>query len=63
MNVWQLLVRSRKFWIAVFGLVTNLVFYFLPEFPTEIWASVDAIVLALIGTIAAEDVAAKWHKG
>lgn len=53
------LLHSRKFWIAVFGLIQTIVFNFVPNFPKEIWMAIDALVSVLIVTIAVEDAAAK----
>ena len=49
---------SRKFWLAVFGVVQALVLYYL-EVPEEIWQSIVALVMVLIGSIAVEDAAEK----
>ena len=57
------LLYSRKFWLAVFGVVQTVVFSLLPEFPAEVWQAIDALVVALIGTIALEDAAQKWGGG
>lgn len=51
----QRLFASRKFWIAVFGLVQSVVFQFFPSFSKEIWISIDALCGVLIGSIAYED--------
>ena len=53
------LIRSRKFWLAVFAVVQTIVFTLNPAFPDELWQSIDAIVMVLIGAITAEDVAQK----
>lgn len=48
------LLRSRKFLLAVFGLVqTVLSFYF--EWPAEVWVSINGLIAVLIGSIAYED--------
>ena len=57
--VLQSLLHSRKFWIAVFGLVQTILFHLLPDFPPEIWQSIDTLAGVLIIAIAAEDVALK----
>lgn len=49
------LFASRKFWIAVFGLVQTIVFNFIPTFPKEVWMSIDALCAVVIGSIAYED--------
>jgi hypothetical protein len=58
-SVIQSLLHSRKFWIAVFGLVQTILFHLLPTFPPEIWQAIDTLAAVLIIAIAAEDVALK----
>lgn len=53
------LKHSRKFWIAVFGLVQTILLHLLPDFPPDIWKAIDTLAGLLIITIAAEDVALK----
>lgn len=53
------LIHSRKFWLAVFGLIQTIVFHLWPAFPPEVWQAIDILVIVLIGAIAAEDVATK----
>lgn len=57
------LFRSRKFWLAIFGIVQTIVFNFIPDFPPEIWAAIDALVIVLITTYAWEDAAVKRSLG
>jgi hypothetical protein len=52
------LLKSRKFLLAVFGIVQTLVFHFTEVDPV-VWQAIDGLVIALIATIAAEDVAEK----
>jgi len=52
------LLRSRKFWLAVFGLVQTVVLHYF-AIPEEIWQAVDVLVVTLIATIALEDMGAK----
>ena len=59
MGVVESLLRSRKFWLAVVGVVEVLVFHFVPGFPDVIWQAILALIVVLIGAIAAQDVAAK----
>ena len=58
------LLKSRKFWLAAFGIVQALVFYYL-NVPDEVWQAIAGLVAVLIGSIAAEDAAAKsnGHNG
>ena len=57
-NPFRRLLSSRKFWLAVFGLLQTIVFQFLPQFPKEVWQAIDVLVGILITTIAVEDAAA-----
>ena len=52
------LLRSRKFWLAVFGIVQALVLHYL-RIPDEIWQSIAGLVAVLIASIAYEDAAGK----
>ena len=63
MGVLESLLRSRKFWLAVFGVATSIVAYVLPDFPRDIWLSIEGLVIVLIGTIAYEDAAVKRAGG
>ena len=56
------LLKSRKFWIAVFGIAQVLVFEYL-DVPSEVWQSIAALAMVLIGAIAAEDSAEKFNNG
>jgi len=53
------LIHSRKFWIAIFGVVQTILFHLVPTFPPEIWQAIDTLAGVLIIAIAAEDVALK----
>ena len=48
------LLKSRKFWLSVFGVVQVLVFHFL-NVPDEIWQAIAALVAVLISAIAVEE--------
>lgn len=52
------LLRSRKFWLAMFGVAQTVVLHYL-EIPDEVWQSIAALIGVLIVSIAAEDAAAK----
>ena len=58
MDVLKLLLRSRKFWLAVFGVIQTVVFHYI-DVPQDVWMSIDALVGVLIATIAVEDYAEK----
>lgn len=53
------LLRSRKFWLGVFGTIQAIVFSAIPDFPDEVWQSITALVMVLIAMIAVEDAASK----
>lgn len=57
--VFQALIHSRKFWIAVFGVTQTILFHLVPTFPPDIWRAIDTLAGVLIIAIAAEDVALK----
>ena len=48
------LLKSRKFWLACFGIVQALVLHYL-HIPDEVWQSIAALVGVLICSIAYED--------
>ena len=52
------LLHSRKFWLAVFGLVQTIVLHFV-QVPQDIWLAIDALVGVLIVSIAVEDAGEK----
>ena len=56
------LLKSRKFWLAVFGVLQAVVLHYL-NVPEEIWQSITALVIVLIGSIALEDAGAKAGGG
>jgi len=56
------LLHSRKFWLAVFGVVQALVFNFI-NVPEDVWQAIAALVAVLIASIAAEDAAEKRAGG
>ena len=53
------LMRSRKFWLAVFAMVQTVVFSLMPNFDAAVWGSIDVVVMMLIWSIAREDAAEK----
>lgn len=52
----MMLLKSRQFWVAVLALIQTLVLNYL-NVPAEIWASIDAILVVVIGTFTVEQVA------
>lgn len=50
------LLRNRQFWVAVLALLQTVVLNYL-NVPAEIWASVDAILVVVIGAYTVEQVA------
>ncbi len=59
MKPFAALWRSRKFWLAVVAVAQTIVFALIPDFPDEVWAAINVILLWLIGAIAVEDAAGK----
>jgi len=55
----QALLHSRKFWLAVVALVQTILFQFVPQFPQEVWLSINGVLAVLIAAIAVEDAAEK----
>ena len=55
------LLESRKFWLAVFGVVQVAVLTYL-NVPDEIWQAIAALVAVLITAIAIEDAGEKLGK-
>ena len=52
------LLRSRKVLTALFGVIQTITLHYLNVDP-EVWASIDVLIVTLIGAIALEDAAAK----
>ena len=52
------LLVSRKFWLAVFGVVQAVVLHYLAV-PDAIWQSIAGLVGVLIASIALEDAGEK----
>lgn len=50
------LLRNRQFWVAVLALLQTVVLNYL-NVPAEIWASIDAILVVVIGVYTVEQVA------
>ena len=48
------LLYSRKFWLAVFGVIQTVTMQYY-DVPAEVWQSITALVMALIAGIAIED--------
>ncbi len=58
----QTLLKSRKFWLAVFGIIQALVLHYL-HVPDEIWQAITALVITVIASIAIEDAGLKMGGG
>jgi hypothetical protein len=54
-NPFSSLLHSRKFWLAVVALAQTLLFQFVPDFPENVWISINAVLIVLIASIAYED--------
>ena len=55
------LLESRKFWLAVFGVLQVVVLTYF-NVPDEIWQAIAALVAVLITAIAIEDAGEKAGK-
>ena len=55
------LLRSRKFWLAVFGVVQAVVLHYFAV-PDDVWQTIAALIGVLIAGIAVEDAGAKIGK-
>ena len=53
------IIKSEQFLIAVLDLIQILVLNYWVGLPPEIWGSINAILLVLIGAITAEQVVEK----
>lgn len=58
MSILESFMRSRKFWLAVFGIVQALVLQYL-NVPADIWQAITALIMVLIAGIAIEDAGEK----
>ena len=54
------LLKSRKVLLAALGIIQTIVFNLIPDFPPEVWKSINTLLLAVIGGIAVEDAAEKF---
>jgi TfoX/Sxy family transcriptional regulator of competence genes len=52
------LLKSRKFWLAVFGCAQAVVLHYF-QIPDEIWQTIAALVAVVIAGIAVEDAGEK----
>lgn len=52
------LLKSRKFWMAVFGVAQAVVLHYLAV-PDEVWQAIAGLVAVLIASIAIEDAGSK----
>lgn len=58
----QRLLHSSKFWLAVLAMVQTILFQFVPNFPETVWMSIDGVLIVVIGSICAEDIAEKTNQ-
>lgn len=50
------LLKNKQFWLAVVALIQTVLLNYLGV-PNELWMSIDAILLVVIGIFTADDVA------
>ena len=62
MNVLKSLLRSRKVWLAIVGVVQTIVFATIPDFDPTVWQAINVLLLSVIAGIAVEDGCAKLGK-
>lgn len=54
-NFWTWLTHSRKVLLAAVAVIQSVVFNFIPDFPREVWVTINAFLVVLIVTISIED--------
>ena len=54
MEVIKFLFSQKGFWALLFQLILALVFYFVPNFPKDIWAALEGIYIFVTGVIVAK---------
>lgn len=54
MEVITFLISQKGFWALLFQLILALVFYFVPNFPKDIWAALEGIYIFVTGVIVAK---------
>jgi hypothetical protein len=58
-NALKALAKSRKVLLALLGVVNSVLYFFVPDFPKEIWQSVNIFLGLVIAGITIEDAALK----
>jgi hypothetical protein len=56
------LLRSRKFWLAVVGVLQTVILHYV-NVPQDIWLAIDGLIAVVIAGIALEDAGAKAGGG
>lgn len=54
MEIIQFLISQKGFWALLFQLILALVFYFVPNFPKDIWAALEGLYIFVTGVIVAK---------
>ena len=54
MEIIQFLISQKGFWVLLFQLILALVFYFVPNFPKDIWAALEGLYIFVTGVIVAK---------
>lgn len=54
MEIITFLISQKGFWALLFQLILALVFYFVPNFPKDIWAALEGIYIFVTGVIVAK---------
>ena len=50
------LLESRRFWLAMLAAFQTILLQFAPNFPQEVWLSIDAVLLVVILAYTVNDV-------
>lgn len=61
MSKFEMLLKSRKFWFCIAGILQTVVLHYF-DVPKEIWQAIDALVAVLIAGIAIEDAGRNMNK-
>lgn len=59
MEVIKFLFSQKGFWALIFQLILAVVFYFVPDFPKNIWAVLEALFVFVTGVIVTKSTVAE----
>ena len=52
----QAILRSGAVWSALLLVINSLLAYFWPDYPREIWAAVQILIIAILSAVGISDV-------